>query len=52
MGATKEDTAIEGGRLFGFKATSAQLRTRFDREIKKLLDDGSLIERNSTLYCQ
>lgn len=52
MGATKEDAAIEGSRLFGFKATSAELRKKFDREIRKLLNDGSLIDRNHTLYCQ
>jgi len=50
LGATREEVIVEAARLFGFKATSSQLREVIDREVKYLLDRESFEEKNGKLY--
>jgi very-short-patch-repair endonuclease len=50
IGITPDDAAVEVARLFGFKATSAQLRDVITREIPGLVDLGPLKEKDGKLY--
>ena len=50
IGITPDDAAVEVARLFGFKATSAQLRDVITREIRGLVDLGPLKEKDGKLY--
>jgi len=50
LGATSEEVIVESARLFGFKATSAQLREIMAGELDRLLREGEVEERNDRLY--
>ena len=50
IGIEPDEAAIEVARLFGFKATSAQLRDVITREIRCLVDFGSLRQQDGKLY--
>lgn len=50
FGATREDAIIETGRLFGFSATSPQLRERIDGEIANMLAANGLVELDGWLH--
>jgi ABC-type amino acid transport substrate-binding protein len=48
---TNPDEAIrECSRLFGFGATSGQLREIIDRQLQGLVDNGSLEKRLDKIY--
>ena len=50
FGATQEDAIIETGRLFGFSATSSQLRERIAGQVEAMLDSEMLVEMDSWLH--
>jgi len=50
MGVSKNEAVVESSRLFGFKATSSQLRSIIEYEIEELCDSGGLEYRNGKLY--
>jgi hypothetical protein len=50
FGATREDAIIETGRLFGFSATSSQLRERIDSQVAVMLTEGELVEMDGWLH--
>jgi len=50
IGIEPNEAAIEVTRLFGFKATSAQLRDIITQEIRSLADLGSLKQQDGKLY--
>jgi very-short-patch-repair endonuclease len=50
MGMSTDEAAAEMSRLFGFKATSAQLRQIAKSEIRLLLEEEVLEQRNGKLY--
>lgn len=49
FGATRDEAAIGVARLFGFKATSAQLKAVIEREVDALVTQGALQEREGIL---
>lgn len=49
FGATRDEAAIGVARLFGFKATSAQLKAVIEREVGVLVAQGTLQEREGIL---
>jgi hypothetical protein len=52
LGVSRDEAVTEAARLFGFKSTSARLRSVIEREIDLLLDDTILQERNGKLYAE
>jgi hypothetical protein len=50
FGATRDDAIVETARLFGFSATSPQLRERIDGEISKMLASRELVELDGWLH--
>ena len=50
LGVRPEDAMVEVGRLFGFGSTRAQLRDVISVELKRLVNSGSLQEKNGALY--
>jgi hypothetical protein len=50
FGASRDDAIVETGRLFGFSATSPQLRDRIDGEITTMLANGALVELDGWLH--
>lgn len=49
FGATRDEAQIGAARLFGFKATSAQLKAVIDRGIDAMIAAGDLVERDGLL---
>jgi len=52
LGAARDEVIIEAARLFGFKATSTQLREVIDAEVNWLVQHQGLDERNGKLYAK
>ena len=52
LGAARDEVIIEAARLFGFKATSTQLREVIDAEVNWLVQHQVLEERNGKLYAK
>ena len=48
-GATKDELPVAVARLFGFKNTSAQLRSVLESQIGKLIRQGSVLETDGML---
>ncbi|WP_090645995.1 DUF3320 domain-containing protein [Asticcacaulis taihuensis] len=49
FGASRSELAMAVSRLFGFAATSAQLKGVIDQEIDTLLENGTLAEKNGLI---
>jgi len=49
FGAPRDEAQIGVARLYGFKATSAQLKAVIDREIDAMVAGGELVERDGLL---
>jgi hypothetical protein len=49
MGATSDQAVTGAARMLGFKATSAQLRQRFEAGIERLRARGDIVEQHGML---
>jgi very-short-patch-repair endonuclease len=49
-GASRSETIVEAARLFGFRSTSAQLKSVLDTAVDRLIDLEAVVERNAMLY--
>ena len=50
LGVGHDEAVTEAARLFGFKSTSARLRSVIEMELRVLLSNGDLEELNAKLY--
>ena len=50
-GGTAEDLATGVARLFGFKATSAQLKAVIEAQIEQLVQSGELVSTGGSISC-
>jgi very-short-patch-repair endonuclease len=49
LGVSGEQIATAVARLFGFKATSSQLKTLIDGQVERLIETGILVNRNGLI---
>jgi hypothetical protein len=50
LGIASSEAIVECARMLGFGATSAQLQSYLDQQIKALCDSGKLIEKEGKIY--
>ncbi len=50
LGVAEDEAVSEAARMFGFKSTSSRLRRVIEREIRSMLKNHTLDERNGKLY--